>query len=203
MGHAHSVYDTDSHFKVNATTRTITDVSNSKTSIVQYDHDSERFTFEIPRYIEGHDMLLCNVVEVHWQNGAAKGKYICGDFQVSPEDDNVVICSWLISSKATQYTGALKFLLRFACVTETDPDYVWNTAVYSKISVLQGLFNGDAEAEEGDDGGEVKLTAPVIRLVVTETETLATPEIWLDQSTTALLGSAVLGVMVLGDGETA
>lgn len=174
MGHAHSVYDTDSHFKVNATTRAITDVSNSKTSLVQYDHDSERFTFEIPRYIEGHDMLLCNVVEVHWQNGSAKGRYAVGDFQVSPEDDNVVICSWLISSKATQYTGALKFLLRFACVTETDPDYVWNTAIYSKISVLQGFSNDDEDAEDGDDGGGD------------------------DPATTSILGVAVLGSMVLG-----
>lgn len=149
MGHTHSVYDTDSHFKVSATTRAITDVSNSKTSIVQYDHDSERFTFEIPRYIEGHDMLLCNDVEILWQNGSAKGKYAVDDFQASPEDDNVVICSWLISREATQYTGVLQFQIRLSCITETEPDYVWNTTVYSKINVLRGFSNDDESAGSG------------------------------------------------------
>lgn len=79
MGHLHSVYDTDNHFKVDGITRAITDISETKTSLVQHDHNSERFTFEIPRYIEGHDMLACNDVSVRYRNGATggatKGKY--------------------------------------------------------------------------------------------------------------------------------
>lgn len=150
MGHLHSVYDTDNHFKVNGITRAITNVSTSKTAVVQYDHNSERFTFEIPRYIEGHDMLKCNEVQVHWKNGTASGVYVVNDFQVSPEDENVVICSWLISKNATQHVGTLDFLLRLACITEFDPDYVWNTAIYNRISVLAGMFNKNETAVLGD-----------------------------------------------------
>lgn len=162
MGHLHSIYDTDSHFKVNATTRAITDVSNSKNSIVQYDHGSERFTFEIPRYIEGHDMLQCNDVDILWQNGSASGKYSVDDFQVSPEDENIVICSWLISRESTQYTGTLQFQLRLSCVTETEPDYVWNTAVYSKINVLRGFSNENEGTGGGGGGGDGGSSDPAL-----------------------------------------
>lgn len=146
MAHKHSVYDTDNHFKINGITRAITDVSNSKTAVVQYDHNSERFTFELPRFIEGHDMMKCNEVQVHWKNGTASGVYVVTDFQVSPENAEVVVCSWLISKSATQFAGTLEFLLRFACITEFKPDYVWNTAIYTRINVLAGMFNKNETA---------------------------------------------------------
>lgn len=180
MAHLHSVYDTDNHFKVDGITREIVDVSVTKISVVQHDHNSERFTFEIPRYIEGHDMLTCNSVSVRYRNGStggtAKGKYVVGDFQVSPADDDVVICSWLISKNSTQYVGPLKFQLRFECISETDPDYVWSTAVYSKITVQEAFEDYDIV-----EGGE-----------------------WIDYpeddgDKTAVLGEAELGEMVLGE----
>ena len=156
MGHIHSVYDTDNHFKVDGITRVISDVSSKKTSLVQCDHNSERFTFEIPRYIEGHDMLTCNSVSVRYRNGATsgttKGKYKVTDFQVSPADDKVVICSWLISRNATKYVGPLKFQLRFECITGSDPDYVWNTVAFSGITVQESFDEFDVvESEDGEE----------------------------------------------------
>lgn len=157
MAHIHSVYDTDNHFKVDAITRKITDVSNSKTSLVQGDHNSERFTFEIPRYIEGHDMLTCNEVQVHYLNieKAKKyqkaGIYVVEDLQESPESEDVVICSWLISGNATKYVGSLNFLLRFVCRTDEDIDYAWNTAIHPNIAVAEGIYNGDEIIAEYPD----------------------------------------------------
>lgn len=139
-------------FKIDAVTRTIKNVSTTKTTVIQYDHNSERFTFELPRYIEGHDMLDCNSVEVHYMNGENNGIYLVNDLQVSPDNEEVVICSWLLSQNVTHIVGSLNFLLRFACLSENDVvDYVWNTAIYTGISVSKGIYNSDIVAEQYTD----------------------------------------------------
>ena len=155
MAHKHSVYDTEPHFQIDKTSREIKNVSNSKTTITQFDHNSERFTFEIPRFIDGHDMSLCNNVQVHYINidstdktNKIIGVYTVEDLQLSPEDEDIVICSWLISQNATQLAGSLAFLLRFACVTDDVLDYAWNTTKCTTISVSNGLYNGEAIIEE-------------------------------------------------------
>ena len=154
MAHLHSIYDTDKHFVIDAISRVIKNNSPSKTTLIQYDHNSERFSFEIPRYIEGHDMSLCNSVEVHYTNSdnATKqqndGIYVIEDLQLSPDDENIVIFSWLISRNATFYAGSLQFLIRFACLSENDVvDYVWNTLTYSGISISKGIYNSNIVAE--------------------------------------------------------
>lgn len=152
MAHLHSTYDCDMHFKIDPITRVIKNVSATKTTVIQYDHNSERFTFELPRYIEGHDMSDCNSVEVHYMNGENNGIYLVDDLQVSPDDEEVVICSWLLSQNVTQNVGSLSFLLRFACLSENDVvDYVWNTAIHTSISVSKGIYNSDTVAEQYTD----------------------------------------------------
>lgn len=158
MALKHSVYDTDTHFSINPITRALQNESHSKTSLIQYDHNSERFTFEIPRYIEGHDMSQCDSIQVHYNNINAntkeqsRGMYEVDDMQISPEDDNVVILSWLISHNATKHVGSLNFLVRFACTNaEGKIVYAWNTAVYSGISVSTGINNSEVIVEEYAD----------------------------------------------------
>lgn len=157
MAHKHSVYDSDLHFAINPTTRVITNQFSLKNTLVQYDHNSERFTFELPRTVEGHDMSICNVVEVHYLNIEAttkvtnEGIYPVTDLQISPEDENVVICSWLISQNATQLVGPLNFLVRFACVTNGVVDYAWSTAIFSGITVSSGIYNSEIVVEQYAD----------------------------------------------------
>lgn len=157
MVHKHSVYDTDTHFSINPITRALKNEASGKTCVIQYDHNSERFTFEIPRYIDGHDMSTCNEVQIHYLNinpqtkEQKTGVYSVDDLQISPEGNDVVILSWLISGNATQLVGSLNFLIRFACVTDGNVDYVWNTAIYTGISVSSGIYNGDIVVEEYAD----------------------------------------------------
>lgn len=158
MALKHSVYDNDTHFSVNLNTRALNNESSSKSTLIQNDHNSERFTFEIPRYIEGHDMSKCDTVQVHYNNidvqtkAESKGVYEVDDMQISPDDDNVVICSWLISMNATQFVGSLNFLLRFVCFdTDGTLSYAWNTAIYTNISISNGIYNGEFVAEEYAD----------------------------------------------------
>lgn len=153
MEHNHSVYDSDTRFSINAVTRQIKADPKQKTVIMQNDHNSERFTFELPRMIEGHDMSLCNRVEVHYLNSSAKDKesfnkglYMVDDLQVSPDDPEKVVCSWLISRNATQLVGKLSFRLRFKCVESDVITYAWHTAIFADVSVSDGI-NADESFE--------------------------------------------------------
>lgn len=153
MAHIHSVYDSDAHFSINPITRQLRNEASSKTSVIQHDHNCERFTFEIPRMVEGHDMSTCNQIRVHFINIDAKtkaentGLYEVTDMQVSPENDDVVICSWLIARDATKLVGSLHFLIQFACVNDGVVDYAWHSAVFTNIAVSTGI-NADATFED-------------------------------------------------------
>lgn len=147
MAHSHSIYDADKHFQIDPVTRVISNPSN-KVTLIQYDHNSELFGFEIPRYIEGHDMSLCNRAEVHYINIGEKsqntGVYEVTDLQVLPEDEDVVTCTWLISQNATQLVGSLHFVIRYACVEDDNTiSYNWNTAIYSGVKISSGIYNSD------------------------------------------------------------
>ena len=146
MEHKHGVYDSDTRFSINAVTRQIKSDPKHKTTLMQNDHNSERFTFELPRYIEQHDMSLCNQVEVHYlnsdakdKNGFRKGLYTVEDLQISPDDPEKVVCSWLISQNATQLVGKLSFRLRFKCVEDGVITYAWHTAIFADVSVSDGI----------------------------------------------------------------
>lgn len=157
MAHIHSVYDTDPHFSIDAITRVITNQSTGKTAIIQHDHNSERFTFELPRHIDGHDMSLCNKIEVHFLNvasdksGTVADVYPVDDMQISPESDDVIIFSWLLSNNATQMIGSLNFLVRFACLTGNVIDYVWNTSIHKGIVISEGMNNASLVIEQYSD----------------------------------------------------
>ena len=127
MAHKHSVYDTDPHFAIDPITLDIINQSSGKTKLMQYDHNSERFTFEIPRLVDGHDMTQCDKIEIHYINVDAATKeskadvYTVDDKQLSPASEDVVIFSWLISKNATGYAGTLNFLVRFVCLNKATP----------------------------------------------------------------------------------
>lgn len=157
MAHIHSVYDTDPHFKIDPVTRAIINQSETKTKLMQYDHNSERFTFEIPRLVDGHDMSLCNRIKIHYLNINASTKetnadvYFVDDTQLSPESDDVVIFSWLVSKNATMHAGSLNFLVRFVCVNGDTIDYAWSTDVHKGITIGDGIHNSATVVEEYTD----------------------------------------------------
>lgn len=158
MAHRHSVYDTDSHFSIDPITRTIRNESSKKTTLMQGDHNSERFTFEMPRMIEGHDMSVCDRVEVHFTNTSSANRleksadvYIVDDAQIFADDEQIVIFSWLISGNATKYSGTLSFKLKFICLDGTNITYSWNTAVSNEISIGNGMDNAESVIEHQSD----------------------------------------------------
>ena len=154
MPHSHPIYDSDKHFVIDPITRDITN-NSSKLTITQYDHNSERFTFEIPKVIEGHDMSLSDLVRVHFINiGSIKtntnsGVYEVDDMSVSLDDPDTITFSWLISGAATKYNGSLNFAIRFYCLSdESEIEYSWGTNIYSGIKVSNGLDNSETIVED-------------------------------------------------------
>ena len=148
MPHEHPIIDDDARFQVNVDTKALIDSEPSKRTIVQYDHNSERYTFEIPRYIEGHDMSLCNVVEFHFTNIDKATREECNgflpltDLHVSAENENKVICSCTIDKICTQHVGPLHFSIRYACEKfDGTVEYEYNTRKYTRISIADGMGN--------------------------------------------------------------
>ena len=153
MAHGHSVYNTDERFTIDTVTRAITQQSG-KSKLMQYDHNSERYEFEMDRYIDGHDMSLCNDVRVNYLNiassrdGQTNGPYVVKDMQVSPDDENKIVFSWLISRNSTKYAGTLNFNISFRCLTGAIVDYAWYTDIFKGISVSTGIENNGNEYVE-------------------------------------------------------
>ena len=149
--HKHEVTDTDLHFKIDGLTRLITNMSEVNTVIMQGDHNSQKFTFEMPKMIDGHDMTKCDVVEVHYINEAVKGAYKVTDLQPDSIESDTLKFSWLISNNATQNIGTLNFAVRFMCTSNGEVDYVWHTAFYTGVTISQSLDNGTVIVEENID----------------------------------------------------
>lgn len=156
MAHLHNVFDSDNRFRIDPITRAITNESG-KIKLVQHDHNSERFTFEVPRLVDGHDMSLCTKVEIHYLNVSASNSeqsadvYLVNDATVDEWDEDKVVFSWLISANATKYSGTLNFLVRFVCLDGETIEYAWNTAIFSDITIDNGMDNGEAVIAEYSD----------------------------------------------------
>ena len=148
------VKDFDSPFVVDPTTRKITNKGIKDKVLICGDHDSERFTFEIPRFIEGRDVAACNSVQVHYINVGKGGKtstgvYQIDDLNVYPFTNNILTCSWLISSNATKHEGRLRFMLRFATIeNEAEITYAWYTEVFDGVPVLERIDSDETFQEE-------------------------------------------------------
>ena len=150
MAHTHNVIDDDLRFIIDPSTREIGNGSQ-KVKLMQYDHNSEQFTFEIPRFVEGHDMSLCNSIRVNYINinkstrEQHPGVYEVSDIQV--EEDNIIF-SWLVSRNATQYVGPLNFLIKFMCFDEdSNVIYEWHTDIFKNASVSTGMNNEESIEE--------------------------------------------------------
>lgn len=154
MAHKHTVRDTNAHFTIDQFTRQVKNDSAEKTTIVQYDHNSERLTFEMPLYVDGHAMTLCNLIELHFINVSADGKtQHPGTYEVTDikAEGDKAIFTWLISQEATQLVGSLNFLIVFKCVEDGVTTYRWSTEIFKNLSVSDGMDNGEAVLTEYPD----------------------------------------------------
>lgn len=157
------IVDADVHFTINTTTRIISNQNgehvNKKLSLIQYDNNSERYSFDIPRKIDNHDLKLCNRVTVHFINvGSGRGQsnpgvYIVpiNEIREHETDPEQLTFTWLISNEATMYSGVLKFLISFECIDGDKILYRWSTTTFDQIQIVPGMKNGDEVMEVYSD----------------------------------------------------
>lgn len=158
MAHIHPVYDDDPHFLIKPETRSIVSTSAERIVLIKGDHNSEIFTFEMPKEVDGHDMSQCNLVQIHYINSEADsrtarsvGVYKVTDLQASADDENTLVFSWLISTNATKFVGPLNFAIRFACINGSKIEYAWNTSIFGSVSIATSIDNSDIVVEQYDD----------------------------------------------------
>lgn len=147
------VYDSDPHFSIDVDTRVISYQSPDKLMLIQGDHNSEVFTFDMPKEADGHNMMDCDIRQIHFINldgerGIAKstGIYNIDDMQEETLEDGTkrIVFSWTVSHKATRYVGSLSFAIKFACSgADATYEYVWNTLPYSSVPVSKSIENTD------------------------------------------------------------
>lgn len=147
MAHAHPIYDTNKRFVIDAATKNIAIADTNKPVLVQYDNYSEVITFEIDRYVEGHDLSLSSKVEVHYNNidltgrRTSRGLYITEDFKADPDNPAKVLVRWFVSEEATKYEGTLNFVVSFSCLDDGVFNvYRWNSHI-GTLTVSAGINN--------------------------------------------------------------
>lgn len=154
MAHTHEIQDQDTIFVIDPETRNISS-SSSKIVLIQNDHNSEIFTFSIPRFVEGHDMNLCNKIEVHYTNLNKRTREESSDIypvtDQKVEEDNLIF-TWLISGNATKYPGTLSFSIKFGCIEEDSTySYIWHTGIFKNVTISDGITNTELVKEKYSD----------------------------------------------------
>lgn len=160
MAHRHDIIDDDRYFVIDPDTRVISHPSEIPLTLIQHDRNSERFTFELPRVIDGHDMTNCDKVQVHFinvdavnDNTYSASVYEATDLVDVEGKEDTLMFTWLISHEATQYVGPLNFAVRFMCTTTKDEadgttskiiDYSWNTKPFAGVVISEGMDYSDA-----------------------------------------------------------
>jgi hypothetical protein len=97
--------------------------------------------------IEGHDMLMCNRIEVHYDNisknkkEVSEGVYLVDDATV---EGNNLIFSWLVSGNATRLAGNMQFGINFRCIDADDEvTYSWTTDTFKSVRIIASNQNTD------------------------------------------------------------
>lgn len=158
MAHLHEVRDTDNHYKINPLTMEIESGTPEKNTLQQGDHACEIYTFELPKKIEGHDMTLCNLVEIHFINIAAdkanksEGVYKVKDMAVAEDEEGTLLFTWEVREEATMFAGSVNYRIKFACVDENGI-YTYRkwTKVFKGVLIEEGFDNAESIEKEHSD----------------------------------------------------
>lgn len=157
MVHTHIITDHDDHFIIDPITRKIQPETPAKNMLIRGDHNCERYTFELPRYIEGHDVTQTDSVKIHYINISSDVSvrnadvYEVDDLGLLENNTETAAFTWLISNNATTYSGSLSFAIEFQCFSDETISYAWHTGIYSSISIGQGIDNDQTVIERYSD----------------------------------------------------
>lgn len=157
MAHLHEVKDSDKHFIIDPVTMAISNANHKKNKLMQGDHNSEVYTFELPKTIEGHEMMLCDKVELHFINNksdkTAKSSdvYVVKDMHIDEKEQDKIIFTVTLDGKASKYEGSLWIRILFACTKDGVYTYKKWTEIFKDLAVGEGFENKTGVIEENSD----------------------------------------------------
>ena len=134
-------------------------IYNKNIELAQRSHNSERLTFKCPRFIEGHDMLSCNVITIHYKNEGVPDIFIVKDAKAKDDEEDTITFTWLIEIGVTRRVGKTPFSVVFQWFKSgsAEPDYTWPTKECNIISIVKTVYNSETISSEHPDViGELK-----------------------------------------------
>ena len=192
MAHLHEVKDKDLRFELDENLNII-NLSELR-PLRRGDHNSEIISFAMPRYFEGHDMSLCNVRQVHYNNVYAdrfetKTNASFDDlqgFEIDPEDENKIVFYWQVQGDATELEGALDFSLLFECTNDAgEVEYRKLTEAFTALKVGNSILNTEAIARKYADvlaAWKAELEAKVENATVSEEHVAAAVSTYMEEN---------------------
>jgi hypothetical protein len=157
MAHLHEVKDADTHYIIDPLTMIISNANGVKNKLQQGNHNSEIYTFELPKVIEGHEMSLCDKVEIHFINNSTNkadksgGVYVVKDMHVDETESDKLLFTFVMDGAATKYNGSLWLRILFACTSDGVYTYKKWTEIFKDIIVGEGFENTTGIIEENTD----------------------------------------------------
>lgn len=117
--------------------------------LVERDHNSDSFTFEVPKVIDQMDLSDCNRIQIHFTNSNCGGLKSIDYYEVEdsiiyvdPEGNEFIQFDWTVPAQATNYAGVLCFAIRFMLIDgDGEIQYELNTGIFTSIKVERGLNN--------------------------------------------------------------
>lgn len=136
--------DTGAFFTIIPETREIKVPTSHKVIGVVGDHLAEQLTFELPRFIDGHDIEGCTRRYISWLNvNGEPGNDQLEELKVPPEGakEGMIYLTWTIRNLLAVSKGVVQFSLHFECLDADGATvrYHWGTAVCKNCEILDSV----------------------------------------------------------------
>lgn len=143
------------HIVINSD-RSVTVPDSLKKIGIQYDHNVNTLTFDCPRYADDAQSIDMSKMQIfiNWMlPDKSIGCSIAENIIIDEADSTLMHFDWIITSAVTPVFGILERTL--VCIKQTDTDgreiYHWNTDLFQKFSVGEGMECNEQLAEENMD----------------------------------------------------
>ena len=143
------------HIVINSD-RSVTVPDSLKKIGIQYDHNVNTLTFDCPRYADDAQSIDMSKMQIfiNWMlPDKSVGCSIAENIIIDEADSTLMHFDWIITSAVTPVFGILERTL--VCIKQTDTDgreiYHWNTDLFQKFSVGEGMECNEQLAEENMD----------------------------------------------------
>ncbi len=143
---------TEPHIVINAD-KTVTVPEVLKRIIVQYEHNIETFTFDCPRYWDGHDLSEMRIRIVFKRADGHSEPHPVENLRIDDIDDHMIHFEWTISENVTLVSGSVLFTVCAKIVNvEGEREREWHTIPNRDLVVNEGMdCSGEEIVEQNPD----------------------------------------------------